>query len=204
MVTSETDLVLEGYPRSANSYALAALLHTNRTLKVAHHLHSSMSIEMGVRRGLPTTVLLRRPVDAVASVLQTEDGFSAKRELRRYMSFYRRVEPLTSAIVIAPFEVVVADFGRIIQWVNERFGTSLNAYLGTDEDEIAVRKMIDQMDSHQSLDGQPREAMVSRPSVVRRARRAGFVDEVAECEPELESANAIYHRLLHAGPGRLS
>jgi len=199
MVTRKTVLVLEGYPRSANSYALAALLHANGPLEVAHHLHSPLSVEMGVRHGLPIAVMLRRPVDAVASVLQTDEGFSAKRELRRYVSFYRRVEPLASAIVIAPFEIVVADFGRIIELVNEKFGTSFKMYLGTDEDQIAVHAMVDQMDGRQSLDGQPREAMVSRPSAARLEHKAAFVEQIMQCGPELESANAIYRRLLDVG-----
>jgi hypothetical protein len=130
-----------------------------------------------------------------------DEGFSARTELRRYASFYEQVEPFTSAIVIAPFEVVVADFGRVIESVNNRFGTSFKRYLRTDEDEIAVRKMVEKMDARQNLNGQPRETMVSRPSPVRQAKQPLIVEKIMQCGPELESAEAIYRRFVRLAVG---
>ncbi|MGP0029274.1 MAG: hypothetical protein ACLPVF_02075 [Acidimicrobiales bacterium] len=198
MVRSGTQLVVEGYPRSASSYAVAVVWHSNGpSLEVAHHLHSPASVEMGVRRGLPVVVLLRRPVDAVASVLQmhAHEGYTPRTELRRYTSFYERVEPLASSVVIAPFEVVIEDFDTIITSVNEKFGTSFEEYRRTPEDEIAVRAMVDHMDGRQTPDGQPRETMVSRPSAVREATKAVFVEQITQCGPELEAAEGIHRRL---------
>jgi len=130
-----------------------------------------------------------------------DEGFSARRELRRYASFYQQVEPFTSAIVIASFDIVVADFGRVIESVNGRFGTSFKRYLRTDEDEIAVRKMVEKMDARQNVNGQPRETMVSRPSSVRQAKKASIVEKIMQYGPELESAEAIYRRFVRQAVG---
>lgn len=40
VVARDTEIVIEGYPRSANTFAVAAfLLAQGRPVKIAHHLH---------------------------------------------------------------------------------------------------------------------------------------------------------------------
>jgi len=89
-----TEIVIEGFPRSANTYALAAFTCANgpRTV-VASHLHAASSVAQGVRRGLPVIVVLRDPLDACASLLQRQP-VQASSALGAYVRFHERVRPL--------------------------------------------------------------------------------------------------------------
>jgi len=54
LVKKDTEIVIEGYPRSANTFAVAAfLLAQGRAVKIAHHLHVPAQVIQAVRWGIP-------------------------------------------------------------------------------------------------------------------------------------------------------
>ena len=57
-----TQLVIEGYPRSANTYAVVAFAAVQpERPRIAHHLHVAAQVLAAVDRDIPTMVLIRRP-----------------------------------------------------------------------------------------------------------------------------------------------
>lgn len=197
-VQQGTELVIEGFSRSANSYALAAFWLANPRRAVAHHLHTPASIVLGAARGLPVLVLVRNPRDAVASALVQFPELRASRALHRYAQFYERIEPVIDRVVVASFETVVSDFGAVINRVNARFGSSFQPYRPTVENEVAVRARVDEMDARQTTDGKPRELMVSRPSEVRAGLKAQVLARVDSQPAELARAQRIYESMMKA------
>jgi hypothetical protein len=198
MVTDETRLVIEGYPRCANSYALAAFRVANgQGCHVAHHLHTPVSIAAGAARNIPVLFLIRHPLEAVTSQLIRYPTHAPRSSLLRYSQFYAGVEPFLDHVVVARFENVIADFGAITERVNQRFGTRFVAYDRTTANEAKVRQMIEAMDREFSPDGTVREHMVSRPSAAR-SRLASRVSEriLSSCARELEQAVGRYNRVL--------
>jgi hypothetical protein len=152
LVTDETDLCIEGFPRSANSFAVGAFEHAQpEPLSIAHHNHVPAPILNATRRGLPAVVLIRDPVDTVISNrgLQLQIGAREgkempqyvpyERQLRTWIAWYERVWPVRDQIVVAPFEVVTDDMGRIIDAVNARFGTGFARFEHTDKNVKAIR-----------------------------------------------------------------
>jgi hypothetical protein len=142
LVRSDTAIVIEGYPRSANTYAATAFRSANPGVRYASHLHSPVNVEQGVGNGIPVLVLLRHPVDAVISQLQFHPGLSPRLALRAYVRFYRRVLPLVDDIVLATFETVTSDFGHVVSAVNRRFHTAFAVYDPTPDNERVVRDLI--------------------------------------------------------------
>ena len=67
VVTKETDCVIDGFPRSANSFARLAFVESqvNNELILATHTHSPAQIVQAARWGIPTMVCIRRPFDAI-------------------------------------------------------------------------------------------------------------------------------------------
>ena len=54
LVTDETDLCVEGFPRSANSFAVGAVDYAQpEPLSIAHHNHVPAPLLNAARRGLP-------------------------------------------------------------------------------------------------------------------------------------------------------
>src|SRR5205814_3293356 len=62
-IRDETEVVIEGFPRSGNTFAVAAFHYAQRPrdVKIAHHAHVPAQLLSAVRLGLPAVVLVRDP-----------------------------------------------------------------------------------------------------------------------------------------------
>jgi hypothetical protein len=128
VVTPETQLVIEGFPRSANSFARVAFNRAQKgTVRIATGLHVPAQVIRAARWRIPTLVLIRRPKDAVLS-FAIRDPISVEQALRYYLSFYETVEDYGYAYVLGTFEEVTGDFGGVIQRLNDRFETSFSPF----------------------------------------------------------------------------
>lgn len=144
-ITRETKLVIEGCPRSGNSYALAAFRYANGpAVKVTSHRHSPTAVRTGLRRGIPVMVIIRHPRATIASGLQYYPDQPPQWAIEVYRSFYEGVLPVADRVMIVTFEEVTADMGEVIRRANARFGTSFAEYERTEESEAALRATIDQ------------------------------------------------------------
>lgn len=138
----DTEIVIDGFPRSANSFAVLAFEKTqNRKIKIAHHNHSENEIIKGINMGIPVCVLIREPVDAIKSYILRHPEDS-KRAVQKYITMYRAIEPYFDRIVIALFDDVVADFGAIIKMLNKKYGTAYKIFVNTKEECEEVFKTI--------------------------------------------------------------
>lgn len=135
IVAADTDIVIEGYPRSANSFAVKAFKFANGDkYKIATHQHAYPQIVEGVKLNIPTIVLIRNPYDAVISysaLRAQSNGLSTFEKtqnmewlLRDYVNFYKNLLPYKNQFVIAPFTKVLKDYGSIIEEVNKKYGTN--------------------------------------------------------------------------------
>src|ERR687890_2581704 len=128
VVTPETQLVIEGFPRSANSFARVAFNRAQRDrVRIATGLHVPAQVIRAARWRIPTLVLIRRPKDAVLS-FAIRDPISVEQALKYYLSFYETVEGYRDAYVLGLFEEVTGDFGQVIRRINERFGTTFSVF----------------------------------------------------------------------------
>jgi hypothetical protein len=147
VIDADTEIVIEGYPRSGNTFAAAAFeMAQGRPVRIARHLHAPAHVIAGVRRGVPVMVVVRRPEDAVVSEVIRHPGLTVGQALRHYASFHRHLEDYRSGFVVAPFERVTGDFGAVIEAVNTRFGTAFHLFDHTPENVEAVFRRVDEMD----------------------------------------------------------
>jgi hypothetical protein len=143
-VSRDTELVMDGFPRSGNSYARAALFHANGIdIKVSTHGHSHRFVHQGVKFGIPVIVLVRDPDAAISSLLRFEPTADARMLADAYTRYYSHVLRLVDSVVVAPFEEVIADFGAVLERCNAKFGCDLAVYRKTPEAERAVQMHID-------------------------------------------------------------
>jgi hypothetical protein len=150
IVSPGHDLVIEGFPRSANSFAVSAFMFANgwRDPRVATHVHSPAQVLLAARWGIPTIVLIRPPEDAVAGWMAyaiqrgTADGRAMgprrkaawiRAQTLRYARFYEAVERLGDRLVLAHFSEATRDFGAVIARLNERFGCDFEPFAHTPE-----------------------------------------------------------------------
>ena len=128
MTARETDLVVEGYPRSGNSFAESAISLLEPSLRLAHHRHVAAQFLLARRWGIPALLLIREPADAAASaVFRAPDLATPEQALRQWISFHNACEPACDAMVVSDFGTTTGDFGAVIAGLNDRFGLSLPA-----------------------------------------------------------------------------
>ena len=150
IVTRQHALMIEGFPRSGNSFAVQAFKQANPELvgRIATHLHTSAHIIRATQLGVPGMVLVRDPTAAVTSMvaLGTQTGrldlsgasHSNKDALiaqvtRRYTAFHENLLDLSDRLMIVRFEDVTTDFGAVIDALNQRFGTRFSSFEHTSE-----------------------------------------------------------------------
>lgn len=162
VASRDTDLVIEGFQRCANSFAVQAFRSVNETqrkLKIATHMHSPANVKYATSRGVPAMVLIRNPDDCIISWLALaiqlgkipKDSLDRVDQLRRmlywtqrYSMFYQRLMNARASFVIADFKQVVSDFGVCIDRLNAKFGTEFQRFQHTEatEDEIFQKSKV--------------------------------------------------------------
>ncbi|WP_152918055.1 hypothetical protein [Ardenticatena maritima] len=173
IVSKDTEIVIEGYPRSANTFAVAAfLLAQERPVKVAHHLHVPAQVIRAVQWGIPTVVLIRKPEDAIVSRLIRRPDMDIVWALRGYISFYQTITQYRTGFIVAPFEEVVSNFGQVIVQTNERFGTRFVPFEHTEENIQRAFALVEDMDMKDRKKGKVTETTEGRPSWMREELKA--------------------------------
>jgi hypothetical protein len=166
-----TALVIEGFPRSGNTFSVAAFQIANgQQLHLGRHLHGAPHLLRAKRLGTPAIALVRAPADAVASYLVRREGLRAEDALVEYLDFYRTAWSARDAFVVGLFDEVTSDFGTVIDRVNERFGTSFARYEATPDNEVAAFELVEEMNRLECR-GEVVESHVGRPSAERDQRK---------------------------------
>ena len=200
-VTPETQVVIEGFPRSGNSFARRAFIMAQDerfdVKRIAHHLHVPAQVVRAAEWHIPTLVLIRVPRDAVLSLV-IRDPISVDQALRYYVSFYKTVEKYPDAYVLGRFEEVTEDFGQVIKRLNDKFGTTFSLFR---HDEENVRKVFAGMETQarKKYGEKLSERKVQRPSAVRERMKheMEYGLENPKRKKLIAEAEAVYDRLTN-------
>jgi hypothetical protein len=146
-VTGETRIVIEGFPRTGNTFAVVAFTRAQpSTVSVAHHVHLPSMVLRAAQRGIPCVLLVREPRDAVLSLVVRLPDLSVRQAVRSYLRFYEPLLPVRARVVVASFEQVTCDFGIVIDRVNAHYGTTFARFEHTQENVEAAFEEVDRWD----------------------------------------------------------
>lgn len=193
-VEDGTDVVIEGFPRTGTSFAVAAFNRAQpRPLSVACHVHAPGQIVAAVRRGIPALAVVREPEGTVLSFVIRNPHLSIAQALRGYVRFYGPLVHLRQYLVVGDFQDITGDFGQVIQRMNGRFATDFASFEHTEANVSAVFAEIDG-DYQRRVSGEALERSVARPSAAREAMKAELRDSyrAASLEPLRAKAEAAY------------
>jgi hypothetical protein len=167
VTTAETEICIEGFPRSGNTFAVIAFQQAQpRTISIAHHVHAPGSVIAAARLGTPAIVLIREPEQAVLSMVVRYPHLSLGQLLRGYRRFYEPLLPLRHRVVVGRFEDVTSAFGSVIREVNRRFGTEFVEFETTDANLAKVTGELDRWDrgAFAGMGGETLELGRARPT----------------------------------------
>jgi hypothetical protein len=163
IVEASTELVIEGFQRSGNTFAVVAFQQAQgRPVKMAHHLHAVAQVRRAAALRRPTLVLVRDPIETCVSHILRYTSATPRQVLRSWIRFYSNVSRLRDAIVIADFTEVVNDFGAVTTRVNDRFSTRFRAFEHTPEHVARCFELIDER--NRGRYGTVLDTHVARPS----------------------------------------
>jgi hypothetical protein len=164
-----TDLVIEGFPRTGTSFAVAAFAMAQpRPVAMACHVHAPAQVVAAARAGVPSLVIVREPQDTVLSFVIRNPHIPVALAVRGYLRFYAPLLPLRAGFVTATFDEVTTDVGAVTRRVNERFGTRFAEFNHSEENVAKVFAEIEG-DYQARLSGEALERAVARPSEYRAA-----------------------------------
>lgn len=192
-----SDLLIEGYPRSANTF-LVDFISLHNVLKIAHHTHTPKNVEIALELGKPCIVLVRNPADAIISFM-IYSGLPVEIAAKRYVDFY---EPILNSdkknFVCGHFDEVVSNPNNIICKVNKKFGVSLNKSLDLEPDMMKAREK-DIERARRSRGGSAFIRTVGAPNKDRDRLKAHIKDSVREFVESNEALTSIFHELRNTG-----
>lgn len=196
VVTPDTQLVMEGFPRSANSFARVAFNRAqSERVRIANGLHVPAQVIRAARWRIPTLVLIRKPKDAVLS-FAIRDPISVDQALRYYLSFYETVEEYRESYVLGLFEEVTEDFGQVIRRINHRFGTTFSVFRHDERNVDAVFARIER-NSRRRFGETLLENKASRPFAAREKLKRDVEYELEDPKRKelISRAETVYDRL---------
>ena len=142
-----TDVVIDGFPRCANTFATIAFqLAQREPVRIAHHLHAPAHLAAAVETEIPGILLIREPIGAVSSEAIRERPIRIGTVLSAYGRFYEHVLPYLDRLTVGEFSVVTTGLGRVIDALNERCGTVFDTF---DHDERQVRLVFALIDERE-------------------------------------------------------
>jgi hypothetical protein len=166
VVEADTELVIDGFQRSANTFSVVAFeVAQPRPVKTAHHLHAVAQIKEAVKLGVPAMVLIRDPDACTVSHLIRKPHLTPTEILSSWIRFYEQLTPYRHRVVTADFREVTTDFGAVIARVNRAFGTTFAEFEHTKVNVERCFSIIERGNSERN--GTVVETLVARPSVER-------------------------------------
>jgi hypothetical protein len=183
-IDARTEVVLDGYHRSANTFAKTQFQLANPDVQVSSHMHNPSAIIIARRRRIPAVVLIRDPYDAVPSLLQFMVGVSPANAIRMWTRYYSVVEPYLDEVVVVDFEEAIAGFGDAVRRCNTRWGTDFVEPPASPEFQGSVRARI-----NKGWEGNPG---VPLPSRTRRSSASIREELLPADRAALEGARDLY------------
>jgi len=123
-------LFFTGFPRSGNTYLGSLIVHCFPSLEFTTHLHTVGSIKIALSNNLKTLVVIRNPLDSVASFLAYHsddlDSVPTKRQVRHFLSkycrYFRFLNDKKDVIQFISFKNMIVDKKSTIRGIAEILG----------------------------------------------------------------------------------
>lgn len=139
----ESDLVIEGFPRSGNTYARAFFsLSQKDGFKLASHLHSPSHLYLAWKYQVPALLLIRNPLDTAVSNMTNEPYVHPNQVLKNWLRFYEGSLKYKDAFLAVDFEALISNFRGVVEKLNQRFEVGFNTEKINDISKDSIRDTI--------------------------------------------------------------
>jgi hypothetical protein len=199
IVGQNTDLLVEGFPRSGNTFAVAWLALALPDLRVASHVHHPAHVRRAQQLGVPALVVIRPPRDSVLSNLVYRPDADPAQLLDGWLAFHDPAVLRHAGTFLTTFAAVTGDMGA--EWARVGAASGIRDVVRTAPRESEVLELV-QTWGDRRFGGVP-DHRVARPTSQRAQDKlaAGARLDAAGVEAGLAAAQARYEELVGADDG---
>tara|TARA_B100002052_G_scaffold297744_1_gene329228 strand:+ start:396 stop:1100 length:705 start_codon:yes stop_codon:yes gene_type:complete len=196
IVRKNTDLVIEGFPRSANTFCKAAFLMIDSHLSIASHIHLPINIKLGLKNKIPIIILIRKPIDAITShIIRSSSNVS--NAINSYKRFHINISYNDSRVLFVKFETIVKNFPIVITKYNELFDTNYNIDIDIKDFNKKVFKFVKTMDKIDNSSNMTNHKTVAIPNQKRIIQKNTLTNQInSEFFEMINDCNTIYKDIL--------
>lgn len=190
IIGDATELVIDGFPRSANTFAVVAFEAVQkRTVVIAHHTHVPATIIEGCKRKLPALLLIRDPLSCVTSASIFRNTAPVPL-LEEWLWFYQNCLPFKSALTIASFENVTNHYDQVISSLNKKFNTNFSLFHHETNLLTSVNLRVEKI----AKEFGQSELQVARPSDSRKYLKEQIKATISKESKMLNKAQSLYDK----------
>jgi hypothetical protein len=203
-VTNKTEVVIEGYPRSGNTFAEAAFLLAQKKGPpiIATHLHIPAQIKRAARMNKPCLIIFRQPIDAIASFLVYKGGdYPVRQAIREYIDFHNTAYQFRQHLLLASFDEVKSDFGNVMQQLNEKFACSFDEFEHSPENEKACFDLVQRRADEKYGEERDNKLRSAMPTSERTALKLQMQEELTSppYRDSLQQSIDLYNKMEQLG-----
>jgi hypothetical protein len=203
VVSPGIDVVIEGYPRSANTFLVTAVMQAvDPAPRIAHHVHEPMQIRLAERLGIPCFLLLRNPLDAATSWKLKAPYMSSALLLKIYISFYSYSRRYAHAVQFLQYEDVISDPDKVVDTIVSAVGRLQHASVEAVNTEsvfagIDLKKREREARQHSGSAVERYELTVAYPTEQKELQKEEIMTDLRRNQARLLSkASELYRELL--------
>ena len=193
-----TDICIDGYPRSANSFSVRMFRQANPGASIAHHTHSVANLKRAIDLNVPVVTLIRNPEQSIVSSVIAHKKNDVDDEVCRYIDFYNWVYDRIDKMVIAEFEQVVNDFNKVILNINDRYDKSFLLLSDIKEADTQVK---DDIEKRFDVLGQSKMSHLKPVPTKDRNKDKERLLDLVKCHAQFQEAKILYEKIMTAYQG---
>jgi len=187
-ITDKTELIVEGFPRSGNTFTVFVLQDVAQNqLRLSSHVHHPSQVKLAVQLGLPAILVVREPIGALASYLTYGRHGRPADVLKEYYAYYQELIPYADRVLVLNFEEIISDMPAIVDRINRRFSMALPPF---DQSPENVDRLFEEIARQHQLvhpDLEP-DQVAPRPTAARREANEQHRTELIDpCNAALRS-----------------
>ncbi|MCG8697437.1 MAG: hypothetical protein MI922_05235 [Bacteroidales bacterium] len=188
-----TEVVIEGFPRSANSWACHIFQYlsekeNNKRLILASHLHAASQIKRALKLEVPAILLIRNPIDAVASLILMNPNLTINSVLNDYIRMYKSLMPYKDKIQVVSFTDLIKNPNDIISEFSYRFGIKYSYELKKDD----INEITNQIKNADHKTQGDKYTSYHIPTEKKNEEKEQLIERIKLHSNKLTEANKIY------------
>lgn len=201
LATQNKSLVVEGFPRSGNTFLSDFIIVSQPAeFRFAHHTHLAENVLLGIDNNIPAIVLIRNPVDAVSSFVIYSDK-TIEFALNKWERFYSMISGLEAPLLIVSFETIISKPLSILEAANKQFTTDL----AIPDSEAVLMEQVKKRITNRSISMANREDENRRKDLVktsclptedRTKLKNAIIEEVKQEVEKNEKVGRLYRELM--------